>query len=479
MLLGGENLAFNSALLNDIVAYANAGGEADKFNAYIDGNYDSSGDYWLLKTDGTIADDGSADLHWEGVVKKGKEGGEYYKTIWYAGKGMSKEESLVVLLGGKEQALELLLASGFSGAEGGSGQSIGELILTNYLDENGVLSLGYSQFDIKGVTGKDWKAIYDSYTNNKTFYENYTLRGQYRGDARLLRRENLGETVTTDLEYYSLLYYPMLKDLEERGITNVSDPLAYLVENTGVFQYPGWGSVRVHSGMIADLKQAFDATIAGKAKIPATDGGLLLRFQDGSYNDNLVLSEHALGMAVDFGARNNGMYSITEYARNNPEFTSYLKSQNISLSEIITGYDANKKLAEAFSGYEEFLKDRLNSSINAMESLSKNTGISEIARMYANRNNVVIGAIYQNQGTDDLETLRKKMAETGSSLLAKTGSLIEEMNIQKALLKDVGSIPKLSFSMEKGFVENMRTYFDWGGDWKNSKDYMHFQAKRK
>jgi hypothetical protein len=47
------------------------------------------------------------------------------------------------------------------------------------------------------------------------------------------------------------------------------------------------------------------------------------------------------------------------------------------------------------------------------------------------------------------------------------------------LLKDAGSIPKLSFSMDKAFVENMRKYFDWGGDWKNSNDYMHFEVGRK
>jgi hypothetical protein len=480
MLLGGEDLGFDSNLLKDIATYLNSGGDADKFNAYVDGTYDSSGDYWLLKTDGTIADDNSADLHWEGVVKKDKEGQEYYKTIWYAGKGVSKEESLVALLGGKEAALKLLQASGVSGAGGAFEQGIGELILKNYPGENSVLSLDYSQFDIKGVTGKDWQAIYDSYIKNKTFYENYTLRGQYRGDAGLLRRENLGDTVTTDLEYYSLLYYPMLDKLEERGITNVNDPLAYLVENTGIFSYSGWGSVRLHTSMLADLKQAFDATIKDKARIPATDGGLLLRFQDSSFENKLVLSEHALGMAIDFDAKNNGMYSITEYARNNPEFTSYLKSMNISLSEIITGYDANKKLAEAFSGYKKYLDDSLRSSVNnAVKSLSANAVIGEMAWIHTNRGNVNIGSVYGNQGIDGLEVLSKRISETESLFQAKTRSLVnEQIGIHRSLLNDIGSIPKLSFSMERAFVENMRNYFDWGGDWKYSKDYMHFQVKR-
>jgi hypothetical protein len=445
MLLGGESLASNGNLVQDIVAYLNDGGDAGKFNAYVDRTYDSSGDYWLLKTDGTIADDNSADLHWEAVVKKDEEGRDYYKTIWYAGEGISKEESLVALLGGKEQALKLLLASGVSAADGGSEKSLGELILKNHLGENSVLSLDYSQFDIETLTGKDWQAIYDSYTNNKTFYENYTLRGLYRGDAALLKRENVGDTVTTDLEYYSLLYYPLLDELEGRGITNVSDPLAYLAGNTGVFSYSGWGSVRVHTSMIADLKEAFDSAVKDGAKIPATDGGLLLRFQDGAYGDNLVLSEHALGMAIDFDAKNNGMYSITGYARNDPAFNDYLKSRNISLSGTASGYDENKKLAEAFSSYEYFLKAKRDSGKESMI----NTAVLVTP--------------------DDFQSER---------FYYLLNSIAEPFFYYQNLLENINSIPKLGFSMNKAFVENMRKYFDWGGDWKYSKDYMHFEAKR-
>ncbi|MDR0451199.1 MAG: M15 family metallopeptidase, partial [Treponema sp.] len=449
------------------------------FNAYVDRAYDSSGDYWLLKTDGTIADDGSADLRWEALVKKDKEGGEYYKTIWYAGQGMDKEESLVALLGGKERALGLLQEEGVFAAGEGSEKSIGELVLQNFLGENSVLSLDYSQFDIKGLTGKDWQAIYESYTGNKTFYESYTLRGQYRGDAALLKQENLGDTVTSDLEYYSLLYYPLLDGLEDRGIRNLNDPLAYLAANTDIFSYPGWGSVRVHSSMIDGLKQAFDAAAGAGADIPATDGGLLLRFQDSADRGSLVLSEHALGMAVDFDAENNRMYFITEYARNDPAFAGYLQSMNISLSGA-SGYEANKKLAAAFSGYQEFLNKRLNSGIDeAVKLLSANTGINAIARMYTDSDKLVLSSAYRNQDIGGLEALRREAAGGKLPLLEKSGRLVKErMDIHRSLMKDINLIPKLNFSMDEAFVENMRKYFDWGGDWKYSKDYMHFEAGR-
>jgi hypothetical protein len=409
----------------------------------VDGNYDSLRDFWLLKTDGTIADDGSADLHWEAVEKE-KDGEKYYKTIWYADEGMSKEESLVALLGGKEQALELLLAKGISYPDGGTEQSIGELVLQNYLAENSVLSLGYSQFDIQDLTGKDWQAIYDSYAANKTFYENYTLRGVYRGDADVLKRENLGDTVTTDLEYYSLLYYPILENLEKKGISGVSDPLAYLVENTAAFSYPGWGKVQVHSSMTEGLQKAFDATVAAKAKIPANNGGLLLRFQDSSYKGKLVLSEHAVGMAIDFDADNNRMYSIGDYARNDKAFNDYLGSWNISLAETITGYDANIKLASAFSNYEDFLQGKRTSSIRNMV---------------------------------DLRALALTVDFPSKDIPAALDFASERFNYYQNLLKNVNSIPKLGFSMPKAFVENMRDYFEWGGDWPYSKDYMHFETR--
>jgi murein DD-endopeptidase MepM/ murein hydrolase activator NlpD len=62
MLLGGENPAFDDELARDMLAYLNAGGDAGRFNAYVDMTYDSSGDYWKLTKDGRLINDGQGYL---------------------------------------------------------------------------------------------------------------------------------------------------------------------------------------------------------------------------------------------------------------------------------------------------------------------------------------------------------------------------------------------------------------------------------
>jgi hypothetical protein len=443
MLLGGENLAPSENMVKDILAYGNAGGDANKFNAYIDRNYDSSGDFWLLKTNGTIADDDSADLHWQAVVKKDGNGGEYYKTIWRAGQEMDKEESLVALLGGKEQALKILQTNGVPGADNSTEKSIGELILRNYMDGNGVLSLDYSRFAMKEVTGKDWQAVYNSYTAHESFFNNNSW---VSGREDLLTRANLGDKVTTKLEYYSLLFEPLIEKLPLPGTAYENDPLAYLEANTEIVQFEGMGSVRVSSAIASYLKETMEAVKSAGGTVPKTSGGLSIRFMNNDTLDSLELSDHATGMAVDFDAANNKQHFIGAYAKNNPEFNAYLKARNISLSETVTGYDANKKLALAFNNYESYLESKRNYFIQIMVE-RRSLLLTNDPHPYANRYNLNLAG--------------------------------NQFNYYQDLLKNVNSIPRLDFSMDKIFVENMLKYFDWGGDWKYQKDYMHFQAKPK
>jgi len=60
MMLGGEQIAYDRNLMNDIAAYMQG---MDYFNAYVDSNYDSSADYWKLTKDGRLLYDGNADLY--------------------------------------------------------------------------------------------------------------------------------------------------------------------------------------------------------------------------------------------------------------------------------------------------------------------------------------------------------------------------------------------------------------------------------
>jgi hypothetical protein len=62
MLHDGQNLALNDNLLKDIIAYSLSSNNIDFFNAYVDGNYDSSQDYWKLTREGNLEYDGLATL---------------------------------------------------------------------------------------------------------------------------------------------------------------------------------------------------------------------------------------------------------------------------------------------------------------------------------------------------------------------------------------------------------------------------------
>ncbi|GHV62857.1 hypothetical protein AGMMS49587_10960 [Spirochaetia bacterium] len=51
MLQDGQQIGFNQNLVKDLLAYLGANGDANKFNAYVDDNYDSSADFWKLVKD--------------------------------------------------------------------------------------------------------------------------------------------------------------------------------------------------------------------------------------------------------------------------------------------------------------------------------------------------------------------------------------------------------------------------------------------
>jgi hypothetical protein len=65
MILGGQDINLNGNLIDDLMAYVDSGGGGGSFNAYVNGNYDSSADYWKLisKSDGNnvLLPDGSKD----------------------------------------------------------------------------------------------------------------------------------------------------------------------------------------------------------------------------------------------------------------------------------------------------------------------------------------------------------------------------------------------------------------------------------
>jgi hypothetical protein len=440
MILGGEQVAYDTNLAQDLTAYFNAKGNQALFNEYVNASYDSSADYWLLKKDGTLVDDGSADLHWEAVEKgKAANGNPIYKTIM-SFPGMSKEESLVAMLGGNANARAVLEANNITITDNLSAAELGALIAsTMNTGAGGSLTIAYSQF--KDNLNKDWQGIYQSYTANEAFYKAYTNRGVYRGDQGILQAKNMGEAITSDLEYYAVLHPYLLAEIGKIGGTGVTDPLAYLAANTSKFAYEGWGSVTVHNQMHDRLRQAFDETIANGGSLPPrTNDGLWLRFQDASYNGNLYLSMHTVGMAIDFDSANNDFYPFNNYELTDRTYNGYIERTVGAPLTQVQGWTDNQTLAAASRGYREYVN-------------------SEIDRLSA--------ALSQ---------------QSGHALSSRLDALEVQLNalkqVQADLNKNAELIQQLSFTLNQTFTDTMRKYFSWGGDWPRSKDYMHFEVRR-
>jgi hypothetical protein len=384
--------------------------------------YDSSADYLLLKTDRSFQDDGSADLHWEAVNKGTKENPKY-NTIWKAGEGVAKEDGLVQLLGGEEKAKQLLSEKGIEMTGNETAGELGALLYANF-SEGDILNIDYSQFQLD----QDWQAVYDSYTANEAFFNNYTW---IAGNKNSLTKANLGQEVTTKLEYYSLLFSDLTEMLPLDGSGYENDPLGYLQSVTSVFSYPDWGSVRVHNDMIDGLKQAFDATIAEGGTIPVSSGGLTIRFMSND-SDKLNISNHATGRAIDFDAANNQQYFISRNSVNNVRFSQFLLEHEIGQQKNVAGWRANQVMAELFNSYR--------------------------------------GIILQNKANVDMKL---------SHFFNKPETpYVKELKKLSEYFADVlKEIPPLSFNLDKNFTKNMRKYFNWGGDWWPQKDYMHFEAR--
>jgi hypothetical protein len=319
MILGGQKITLTDNLIDDLMTFVYSGGGGDGFNAYVNGNYDSSGDYWLLKKDGTVVDDDSADLHWEAITK---DGGARYKTIWRAGEGVSKEESLVALLGGNETARKILADNGIKLNGNETAGEIGALIMANFTnspENGGSLNLDYSQFNFD----RDWLAIYNSYSadGNAAFFKKYEYHSN--NDA-LLKTGNFNEPITDLLEYYAMLYDPLKNSLPLAGTEYENDPLGYLQANTSFVNLPGTGTVRVNNDMIDGLLAAYAETKAQGGVVPKSAAGLVIRFMHND-KDELLLSFHATGHAVDFDTATNQQYFLSDYTMTDPVLDSYLR----------------------------------------------------------------------------------------------------------------------------------------------------------
>ena len=284
---------------------------------------------------------------------------------------------------------------------------------------------------------RDWQGMYESCTANQSFFD---ARTWIAGNKDALRAANQGDDVTTNLEYYTLLYEPLKAALSQRfSVSGDTDPLQYLVENTSEVQVDGWNSpLRVHNRIADNLRTALQNTINAGEQIPPHSGGLVIRFQTNTDN-RLRLSNHSLGMAFDIDAANNPQRFLDKESVNDPYFTRYIQNTMGVRPKGVSGWEQNRQYAELVNGFSGYLERRKSTVENMINNLS-NRGI------YA-----------------ALPTLKSELQEIEASW-----KRWEEQPRES-----------LEFNMTRTFVNNLiDAGFKWAGDWWYQKDYMHFQAEQ-
>ena len=280
--------------------------------------------------------------------------------------------------------------------------------------------------------------MYESYTANQSFFD---ARTWIAGNKDALRAANQGDDVTTNLEYYTLLYEPLKAALNQRfGVIGNTDPLQYLVENTSEVQVDGWNSpLRVHNTIADNLGRGLENTINAEERIPPHSGGLVIRFQNNKPEDGLHLSNHSLGMAFDIDQANNPQRFLSKESVNDPYFTRYIQNIMGVRPKEVSGWQQNRQYAELVNGFSDYLEQRKNS----LENMSK-------------------------------QSLRLRRYD----LLPEYNN---EWNEIEASWKEWKGLPekRLEFNMTRTFVNNLiDAGFKWAGDWWYQKDYMHFEAEQ-
>ena len=426
---------FDLSAQQQAIGAALARGGLMALGRHVADRYDfTSGDNLLHRTDGRIALDGSTNLNWQAVMK------DYgFKQIMEL-EGTNEQESLVQLVGGDEQARQMLADKGVKLSGDESPEELGNLLIDTFGDEKNpsVLNIAYDQLHLN----RDWQGMYASYTKNQAFFDSQTWIAGHPED---LKAANQGDDVTTKLEYYTVVHDPLQKALVSQfGLSNPKiDPLQYLVDNTTVIQ-PTMAngldrSIRLHNSMVDDFTAGLKNTVAQGGVVPPHSGGLTMRFIDNVHEGQqrgLYLSNHATGRAFDMDYDNNKQYFVPAALANDPYYTSYVQDRMGIAPNAARGWEQNRQLAELTRRFPQYLEDRETHLASTIVRLRRNSSLSNLIPHFKY----------------ELEQI----------------TAFKDQNID---------VPRLRFGMDQTFVENMRQRFDWGGDWWRQKDYTHFQQR--
>ena len=160
-----------------------------------------------------------------------------------------------------------------------------------------------------------------------------------------------------------------------------------------------------------------------------------MRFIDNQSFQQMYLSNHAIGNAFDADV----VYSPDEFLPrglvNDAYFGDYIEDRTGLRPGQERGWQQNIEYAQLFNAFPQYMDDRLEEIGNTIDALSGVVGMGSVVAAYRAEENQI-----------------------------------------RAILEADYDYPTLQIGMDEIFVESMRRFFTWGGDWRYYKDYLHFEG---
>jgi hypothetical protein len=352
-----------------------------------------SADYWLLKIDGTIVDNGEAALTWEAT-------GEVIDDA----EGLGMFEALIKYMGG-ENAAKAYLTENNSDLEGVA-ELTGETLQNALMTQLGV-TVNQETGILTGMSGIAMGTLSEELAANHADYQDWMAHSDIHGHFNFAGQKVSGQVWNTAYQYYRFIR-PYYMESEAAGaITEAGGLAAWVDDRIDLRTFMGH-NVYAHSGIL-DQMQAAEAALR-EAGFTETDfsfggggGGFVPRLTSSG-----ALSNHALGAAFDINVNGNAMIfeawsNLTTLINHmNPDIDVYNTTDPVLLETASNNLESLANIDTIDQYIEEF--QTVLAAQAYLESIGESnftSGISELVSNYINENQEFYDIISQENFVDE------------------------------------------------------------------------------
>jgi hypothetical protein len=433
----------------------------EDFEAYIDGSYDSSADFWRLTTEGNLIWDGETALTWDAIEEVFLEAGEdeeaFAALIRFMGGIDAVKTELIENDHDEDEVNEMTDAQVRTALISHLGVTTNEE--TGELEGLDQISVDRLSADLQ-IAHEDYEHFMD---HSVGVHPYFAFGGQ----------EQSGRVWNTHYQYYRFINDFYMESEAAESITNAGGLAAWVQQNITGHTFMG---IRfpVHREMIDELNTAEAALRAARF----TNDDVSIRNENGDtvgggFNPRLTregdLSNHALGTAIDFNVPGNRLIS-----RNWVAFRTLATYMNNGTNPFdLTGA---QDLSDA--------SDRL-------ESLGNDEVRLNLIRQY-NNSQLQVEMLSQFLATPTQDGILGRYYTAAQELLQDRQDFIQRTTATFEIISDPDFVQTnrgtLYDYVQQGFMNQpvnlvnimINNGFEWGGAWGPTRagifDAMHFEV---